>query len=175
LTFRKIFVNIGLMEKEPFFVAPGVHIVGDVEFGELVNIWYGAVIRGDIAPVKIGARTNIQDNAVIHVDFDLPAIIGEDVTIGHGAIVHGAVVEDCCLIGMGAIILSGARIGKGSIIAAGALVREHQEIPERSLVVGIPGKIIREVTDEELEKIKESALHYIELAKLHKGGKYESL
>jgi len=150
---------------EPLFIADSARIVGDVRIEKNVNIWYGAVLRGDVTFIKIGENTNIQDNAVIHVDHNLPSIIGANVTIGHSAIVHGARIGSFCLIGMGAIVLSGAEVGRGSIIGAGALVKENEKIPPFSLVVGVPGKILRKLDKSIIVDIKQSAEEYIELAK----------
>lgn len=145
------------------FIAETAVIIGDVTIEEEANIWYGAVIRGDIAPIYIGKGTNIQDNAVLHVDADIPCIIKSYVTVGHGAIVHSATVEDNSLIGMGATVLTAAYISKESIVGANALVTEHKKIEEGSLAVGIPAKIIRSLTVEEKEFVHKNALHYIEL------------
>jgi len=151
-------------ENQPLFLADTARIVGDVRLGKGVNIWYGAVLRGDITYISVGDNTNIQDNAVIHVDYDLPAIIGSNVTVGHGAIIHGAKISDNVLIGMGAIVLSGAEIGEGCIIGAGAVVKEREKIPPFSLVVGVPGKVVKTLPEEIIEKIKESADEYVKLA-----------
>jgi len=147
------------------FIAETAVIIGDVTIEEEANIWYGAVIRGDIAPIYIGKGTNIQDNAVIHVDEGIPCIIKKYVTVGHSATVHSATVEDSCLIGMGATVLTAAYIGRESIIGANALVTEHKKIPEKSLSVGIPAKVIRPLTEEEREAVHKNALHYTALAK----------
>lgn len=122
------------------FVAPGAVVVGDVEIGPEATVWFHVTIRGDVEPIRIGARSNVQDGTVLHTDPGLPCLIGDGVTIGHGAIVHGAVVENDVTIGMGAIVLSGARIGKGAVIAAGALVPEGREVPAGSVVMGVPAR-----------------------------------
>jgi carbonic anhydrase/acetyltransferase-like protein (isoleucine patch superfamily) len=156
------------------FLAETAMVIGDVEIGRNVNIWYGTVIRADINHVKIGDDTNIQENTVIHVDLndrglgDCATVIGQRVTVGHGAILHGCKIADDCLIGMGATILSGAKIGAGSVIAAGALVKEGQEIPPRSLAAGMPAVVKRQVSDQEFELIKSSARHYTDLAEDYK-------
>lgn len=156
------------------FVAETAVVIGDVEVGRNVNIWYGTVIRADINHVKIGDDTNIQENTVIHVDLndrglgDCATIIGQRVTVGHGAILHGCKIADDCLIGMGATVLSGARIGTGSVVAAGALVREGQEIPPRSLAAGMPAVVKRQISDQEFELIRSSAKHYTDLAEDYK-------
>ncbi len=153
------------------FVAETAVIVGDVEVGANASVWYGVAIRGDINHVRIGADTNVQENTVVHVDLndrglgDCSTVIGERVTVGHGAVIHGCKIGDDCLIGMGAIILSGARIGAGSVVAAGALVKEYQEVPPRSLVAGMPAQVKREVTDSEREQIRKSAQHYVDLSR----------
>ena len=144
-------------------LAESAAIIGDVHLAENVNIWYGAVLRGDSGPMRLGAGTNVQDNCVLHCEFGGGLTIGRNVTVGHSAILHGCVVEDNCLIGMGATVLDRAVIGEGSIIGAGALVPVGKVIPPRSLVMGIPGKIIRAVTDEEVAHTLSNAEHYIEL------------
>ncbi|MGM0598915.1 MAG: gamma carbonic anhydrase family protein [Candidatus Rifleibacteriota bacterium] len=156
------------------FVAPSTEVIGNVKLGENVGLWYGSVIRGDINWIEIGDNTNIQDSTVIHVDSSHDdgetgyTIIGRNVTVGHRALIHACSIEDDCLIGMGAIILSGAKIGRGSIIAAGALVKENEIIPPGSLVVGLPGKIKGKVNLETLEKVKQSAKKYVKMAHRHK-------
>ena len=143
------------------FVAKGAVVLGDVTIAKDCSIWYNATVRSTESYIAIGEGTNVQDNAVIHVDYNHPTIIGSYVTIGHGAIVHGCMIEDNTLIGMGAIILNGARIGKNCIIAAGALVPQNKEIPDNSLVMGSPGKIVRQVTEEEIQKNRKNAENYI--------------
>ncbi len=155
------------------FIAENSQVVGDVTIGKESSVWYNVTIRGDAAPITIGEGTNVQDNSVIHVDTDGPTRIGSRVTIGHGAIVHAATVADDVLIGMGAIILSGAQIGEFSIIGAGALVPEGMQVPPRSLVLGVPAKIIREVTEEEIARIHNGAQGYIERAKNYWRGIYK--
>lgn len=145
---------------EESFIHSSAQIIGNVKIEKQVNIWPGVVLRGDVSPIQIGELTNIQDNSVLHGDYDMPVILGKRVTVGHGAIVHGCTVNDGCLIGMGAIILSGAVIGEGCIIGAGALVGEGKVIPPHSLVVGIPGKVIKEVTTEKREEIWQHSEHY---------------
>ncbi|QJW44383.1 gamma carbonic anhydrase family protein [bacterium BFN5] len=150
---------------ETVYVAPGVFVIGDVSIGACANIWYNTVLRGDIQPIKIGKYTNIQDNSTVHVMYDHPAIIGDYVTVGHGAIIHGCSVGNNCLIGMGAIILGYAEIGDNCIIAAGSLIPERKKIPPNSLVMGSPGKVVRTLTEEEIQGIRESALKYHKVAK----------
>lgn len=144
------------------FVAPGARVIGDCTLHDDVSIWFNAVLRGDLEPIEIGERSNVQDGAVLHTDAGLPCRIGKDVTIGHGAIVHGAIVEDGALIGMGAIVLSGARIGRGALVAAGALVPEGREIPAGWLAMGTPAKAVRELTPEERERIARGTAHYVQ-------------
>ncbi len=146
------------------FIAPGAFVIGDVSIGAGANIWYNTVLRGDIEAIKIGKYTNIQDNSTVHVMYDYPAIIGDYVTVGHGAIIHGCTVGSNCLIGMGAIILGYAEIGENTIIAAGSLIPERKKIPPNSLVMGSPGKVVRELTAEEIQGIRDSALKYHEVA-----------
>ena len=141
------------------FLADGAKVIGDVTMKEFSSMWCNAVARGDVNRIEIGRYSNVQDNSVLHVADDFPAIIGDFVTVGHNAVVHGAVIEDHCLIGIGAILLNGAVIGRGSIIAAGALVREGQIIPPHSLVVGVPAKVVKAVPDE-MGSIHAQALKY---------------
>lgn len=154
-------MKIGLNVKK----AESAQIIGDVELGDNVNIWYNATIRGDIAPIKIGNDTNIQENAVIHVTKDIEVEIGQRVTVGHGAILHSCKVEDGALIGMGAIVLDNAVIGKGSMIGAGALVGPGKIIPPNSLVVGVPGKVVRELTKEEIAANNNNVEEYLILSR----------
>jgi carbonic anhydrase/acetyltransferase-like protein (isoleucine patch superfamily) len=146
------------------FVAPGAVVVGSVTLGARASVWFNTVVRGDTAPIEVGEGTNLQDNSVIHVDEGQPALIGARVTVGHRAIVHGCVVEDECLIGMGSIVLSGARIGRGSLVGAGALVREGQHIPPGSLAVGAPARVVGPVLESHRQAILHGASHYAELA-----------
>lgn len=147
------------------FLAWNADISGQVRLEENVSVWFSVTIRGDVAPITIGARTNIQDNSVLHVDSTNPLVIGEDVTVGHGVILHGCNVGNACVIGMGAIVLSGSVIGEGSVVAAGALVPEGKTFPPKSLIMGIPGKIVRQVTEEEIQKNITAAANYIEKAR----------
>ncbi|WAJ29608.1 gamma carbonic anhydrase family protein [Antarcticirhabdus aurantiaca] len=143
------------------FVAPSAEVIGDVVLGEDVGIWFGAVLRGDNDLITIGARTNIQDMTMVHVDPGLPVTIGENCTIGHRAIVHGCTIGNNTLIGMGATILNGARIGSNCLIGAGALITENKVIPDGSLVMGAPGKIVRELDANAVEALKRSADVYV--------------
>lgn len=147
------------------FVAPSAAVIGRVRLGRDANVWFGAVIRGDSAPITIGDGTNVQDNAVVHVDADAPVEIGANVTIGHAATVHGCTVGDYCLIGIGATILSHAVLGRYCIVGANALITERKTFPDRSLIVGVPAKVVREVTDEEIAMLEASAAHYVEKAR----------
>jgi carbonic anhydrase/acetyltransferase-like protein (isoleucine patch superfamily) len=147
------------------WIAPGARVAGRVALGERCGVWFGAVIRGDCEPIAIGAETNIQDNAVLHVDPGRPLVVGERVTVGHGAILHGCTIEDEVLIGMGAMVLNGARVGRGSLVAAGALVREDSEIPPFSLVAGVPAAVKRRLPEEAtLAAHRASAAGYVERA-----------
>lgn len=147
------------------FVADSADVIGDVNIGEGTSIWYSAVLRGDIENITIGKFSNIQDNATVHTETDILTKIGDYTVVGHNAIVHGATVGNNCLIGMGAIVLNNAVIGDNSIIGAGALVTEGKEIPANSLVIGSPGKVVRQVTEEEIQGIKKNALRYNDLMK----------
>lgn len=150
------------------FIAPGAMVIGDVTIREGANIWYNTVIRGDTAPIVIGRRTNIQDNCTLHVDPDSPLTIGNECTIGHGAVVHGATLGDQVLVGMKAVVLNHAQVGSKTIIGACALVGEHKNIPEGVLIIGIPAKYVRELTEAELEHIVTSAEGYYERSLEHK-------
>ncbi len=136
------------------FIAPGAMIIGAVTIGEEASVWFNCVLRGDLEYIEVGERTNIQDGTVVHLDPGFPCVIGADVTIGHGAIVHGCTVGDGAMISMGATILTGAKIGDRAIIAAGAVVREGQEIPPDALAMGIPAQVRREVTEADLERVR---------------------
>ncbi len=150
------------------FIAPGAMVVGDVTVHEGASIWYNTVVRGDTAPIVIGRRSNIQDNCTLHTDADAPLVIGEECTVGHNAIVHGATVADHVLIGMQAVILSHAQIGEGTIVGACALVSERKQIPAGVLAIGIPVKVVRELSESEREQIRESAAGYCERATAHR-------
>tara|TARA_X000000368_G_scaffold416432_1_gene410334 strand:+ start:881 stop:1414 length:534 start_codon:yes stop_codon:yes gene_type:complete len=161
------------LKKEPslddsVYIAKGAIVIGSVELGSLVNVWHNATIRGDINFIKIGEGSNIQDNALVHLADDYGVTIGSYVTVGHSAIVHACSIEDECLIGMHATILDGAVIGKQSIVGAGALITKNMKIPEGSLVLGSPAKIIRTLNSEERNGIKNWAEKYIKIAEIHK-------
>ena len=146
------------------FLADGVKIIGDVEMGNGSSVWFNAVIRADSNKVKIGENSNVQDNVVIHTSKDFGVSIGDNVTIGHGAIIHGCTIKNNVMIGMGAIILDGAVIEEDSIIGAGALVTQGKVVPKGSLAFGNPVKIVRQLTDKEVESIKENAISYVNKA-----------
>ena len=150
---------------EGAYLFPGCVVTGDVSLGKEASVWYNAVVRGDMASITIGQRSNIQDNAVVHVDNNFPTVIGNGVTVGHGAIVHGCTIEDDCIIGMGAVILNGAKIGKNCIIGAGTLVPEGKEIPEGSVAFGNPVRVYRPVTQDDVTHIQENAAEYVAYAK----------
>jgi carbonic anhydrase/acetyltransferase-like protein (isoleucine patch superfamily) len=151
------------------FIHAAAVVIGRVRLGAQASVWPSAVIRGDIERVQVGARTNVQDGAVLHADPGMPCIVGDDVTIGHRATVHGCTVEDACLIGIGATVLNGAVIGAGSIVGAHALVPEGAVIPPGSLVVGVPAKVHRELTAEEREGLPAQAARYVANAARHAG------
>ena len=154
------------------FVAPGAVVLGDVTIGADSSIWFTAVLRGDVAPIAIGSQTNIQDGTIVHVDEGFPCRIGKRVGIGHRAIVHGCTIEDDCLIGMGSILLNGVHVGSGSVIAAGAVVPEGMRVPPGSLVMGVPGRIVRQVDTELAARIQSTWEHYVERAKEYRAGRY---
>lgn len=147
------------------FVAESADVIGNVTAGENSSIWYNCTIRGDIESIRIGKNTNIQDNTVVHVGYDVGTVIGDNVTVGHRAIIHGCTIGDDCLIGMGAIILNDAVIGKESIVGAGALVTAGKKFPPRSLILGSPAKVIRSVTDEEVEGTRKNTESYVNISK----------
>ncbi len=149
------------------FIAPTAVIIGDVTIGDNASIWYGAVLRGDMEPIRIGARSNIQDNCVLHTDWEKPLSIGDDVTVGHKAVVHGATVEDRCLIGIGAVVLNGAHVKAGTVVAAGSVVLEGQTVGPYHLVTGIPAETKRDLGEGIMEILKEPADIYVRLAEEH--------
>ncbi len=150
------------------FVAPTATILGQVRIGARSSIWYGAVLRGDIDTITIGDETSIQDNAVIHVDAGVPTKIGSRVTVGHGAIIHGATIEDDALIGIGATVLNGAHVGKGAVVGAGALVPEGMEIPEGMLALGVPAKVVKPVSPGLAKRTRENAEHYVTYGQVYR-------
>lgn len=148
---------------ETAFIVEGATIIGDVVIGEESSVWFNAVVRGDVNYIRIGSRTNIQDSSVLHVSKDTHSLtIGNEVTVGHSVTLHGCIIKDRCLIGMGAIILDGAVVGEDSMVAAGCLVKEGMVVPPKTLVVGVPARIARPLSDEEVEKIKQSAQNYVD-------------
>jgi carbonic anhydrase/acetyltransferase-like protein (isoleucine patch superfamily) len=149
------------------YAATNAVLTGDLVLGADVGIWFGCVLRGDDAPLTIGARTNVQDLTMIHADTGVPNVIGSEVTIGHRCVLHGARVEDRCLVGMGAILLGGSVIGAESLVAAGAVVREGFVVPPRSLVAGVPAKIVRTLDDDAVARIRESAEGYVRKIRLY--------
>jgi carbonic anhydrase/acetyltransferase-like protein (isoleucine patch superfamily) len=154
------------------FIASTAVVLGDVTIGEDASVWYHAVIRGDVAPVSIGAETNIQDGAVVHVDTGVPCTVGRRVGVGHRVILHGCTIEDECLIGMGSVVLNEVRVGRGSVIAAGAVIPEGVSIPPGSLVMGVPGRVVRPVDAALHERIRSTWGHYVEMARAHRAGRY---
>jgi carbonic anhydrase/acetyltransferase-like protein (isoleucine patch superfamily) len=150
------------------YVDPGAHVIGDVEIGERSSIWPAVVLRGDIEPIRVGAETNIQDGTVVHTDQGFPAIIGDRVSVGHAAVLHGCTIEEDSLIGMGARVLNGARIGRGAVVAAGALVPEGMEVPPETLVMGTPAKPRRAVSAEEKARFQKGVVGYMERGKQYK-------
>jgi len=150
------------------FLAPTATVIGNATIEERASLFYGAVVRADMDRVVLGAGSNLQDNVVVHTDYGFPAFIGTGVSVGHGAVVHGCTVEDDCLIGMRATLLNGARIGTGSLVAAGTVVLEGTVIPPRSLVAGVPGKVRRQLSDAEHDRVVANAQIYLELAAHHR-------
>jgi carbonic anhydrase/acetyltransferase-like protein (isoleucine patch superfamily) len=150
------------------FVADGAYVIGDVTIGPGSSVWYNAVLRGDIAPIRIGSGSNVQDGSVVHVDEGVPCVIGDGVVVGHGAVVHSATVEDGVMVAMHATLLSGSVVGRESIVGANALVAEGKVFPPRSLIVGVPGKVLREVSDEQVNAVQENARRYAGYAAAHK-------
>ena len=154
------------------FIAPGAVVMGNVTLGVRASVWYLSVIRGDMAPISIGADSNIQDGTIVHVDEGVPCTVGERVGVGHRVILHGCTVEDESLIGMGSVLLNGVRIGTGSVVAAGAVIPEGMQVPPRSLVMGVPGRIVRTVDAALTERIAGTWKHYVEQARAHREGKF---
>jgi carbonic anhydrase/acetyltransferase-like protein (isoleucine patch superfamily) len=152
------------------WVAPDAVLIGDVEIGVNVGIWFGVVIRGDNEPITIGADSNVQEHTVMHVDAGFPLTIGEGCTIGHRAMLHGCTIGDNSLIGMGAIVLNGAKIGKNSLVGAGALVTEGKAFPDNSLIVGSPARVVRVLDEEAVSGLRASAAHYVENGRRFKVG-----
>jgi len=150
---------------EDAYVAPTASLIGQVRVGAQSSIWFGAVLRGDRSEIVVGAGSNVQDGSVLHSDPGFPCRLGDGVSVGHRAIVHGCTVDDDVLIGMGAVVLNGAHVGSGSLVAAGAVVLEGTDVPPGSLVAGVPGRVRRELTDGEREKVRQNAGSYLDLAR----------
>ena len=153
---------------ESAYVDSSAQVIGDVELGDEVSIWCNTTIRGDVNSIRIGDRSNVQDNCCLHVDRDKPLVIGEGVVVGHSVTLHGCVIGDECLIGMGATVLSGSKIGAGSIVAARALVLEGVEFPPGSLLMGAPARVRRPVSDDERERIRSNCASYVELSRTYR-------
>ncbi len=147
--------------ESPVFLAPGSYVVGQAELKAQASVWFNAVIRADTERICLGASSNLQDNCTLHADFGYPCLIGDDVTIGHGSVIHGAAISDRVLVGMGSIIMNGCHVASDVVVAAGTLITEGTEIPPRSLVMGRPGRVVRSLTDQEVERIRWSSAHYV--------------
>ena len=165
---------IALKGKKPkigkdVYIAQSAQVIGEVIIGDYSSIWPNVVLRADIEPIRIGKCSSIQDGVLVHVNWDLPAVVGNYVTVGHGAIIHGCKIANNCLIGMGAIILDGAKIEKNCLIGAGSLIPERKRISEGSLVLGVPGRVVRKLNQKEVKKLKDAALEYLDFAKRFKG------
>ena len=171
LPFKGIMPRVG----KNVFIAENAFVIGDVELGDFASVWYGAVLRGDFAPIVIGTRTSIQENCVVHTDHGFPSTVGSHVTTGHTAVIHGASVGHHCIVGMGALLLNGATVGPESIVGAGAVLAEGKEFAPRSLILGVPGKVLREVSEQEIKRIYSNAETYLGYARdyLLAHGEYE--
>jgi carbonic anhydrase/acetyltransferase-like protein (isoleucine patch superfamily) len=155
-----------------YYIAPGAVLTGDVVLSAGVNVWFGCVLRADLARISLGPRVNLQDGCIVHTDHDEPQILEEGVVVGHRAILHGRFIGRDTLVGMGAILLSGCEIGAECLIAAGSLVTERRRIPPRSVVMGVPGKVVREVSDEDLRRTLSTSAHYLEMAQRYAAGAF---
>lgn len=162
----------GIVIDETAYLAPGTHIAGQVRIAARASIWFGAVVRGDMDRVDIGVESNIQDNCILHTDWGLPTRLGDRVTLGHGAIVHGSIVEDESLIAMKAVVLSGCVIGRHCLVGAGAVVPEGTKVPEGSLVLGLPAKVVRPLKPAEIERVIKNAATYVELAAQYRSARH---
>jgi carbonic anhydrase/acetyltransferase-like protein (isoleucine patch superfamily) len=160
---------------EEYYVADSARVIGDVTLHHQASIWFGTVLRGDIEPIVVGERSNIQDNSVAHTSHGLPVVIGRDVTVGHHVTLHGCTIGNNCLIGMGAILLDGSKIGDNCLIGAGALVKQGQEIPAGSMAVGSPARVVRQLSPEEIGNIHKSAKHYVGYYREYLNGTLRSL
>jgi carbonic anhydrase/acetyltransferase-like protein (isoleucine patch superfamily) len=154
------------------FIAPSADVLGDVRLGPESSVWYQSVLRADMEPITVGARSNIQDLSMVHVDEGVPCTIGAEVGVGHRVILHGCTIEDGCLIGMGSVLLNHVHVGGGSVIGAGAVVTEGMRIPPGSLVLGVPAKVVRPVDDDLRARIRATVDHYVRLARLHREGRF---
>ncbi|HLC19070.1 MAG TPA: gamma carbonic anhydrase family protein [Thermodesulfobacteriota bacterium] len=155
---------------ETVFIEESARVIGDVHIGEFSSVWFNSVVRGDVHYIRIGRRTNVQDNCTLHVTKAVyPLVLGDEITVGHGVVLHGCTIRDRCLIGMGAIILDNAEVGEDSIIGAGSVVAEGTKVPPGSLVLGVPGRVVRELRPEEKERIRRSAENYIGYARDYTG------
>jgi carbonic anhydrase/acetyltransferase-like protein (isoleucine patch superfamily) len=154
------------------FIAPGAIVLGDVHIGAAASVWYNSVVRGDIEHISIGPETNIQDLTMLHADPGVPCLVGSRVTVGHRVILHGCIIEDECLIGMGAVLLNKVRLGRGSVVGAGAVLLEGTEIEPGSLVVGVPGRVVRKVDEANQRRIEHAWQHYIAQAQRHRAGTF---
>lgn len=152
------------------WVADSATVVGRVQLGADSSVWYGAVLRGDNDPIVIGRGSNVQDGSVLHTDIGQPLTVGEDVTIGHQVTLHGCTIGDGSLIGLQAVVLNGARIGRGCLVAAGAVVTEGKSFPDGVLIMGAPAKVVRELSAEQIERVRRGAQHYVEQARRHRAG-----
>jgi carbonic anhydrase/acetyltransferase-like protein (isoleucine patch superfamily) len=155
-----------------FYLAPGVVVTGDVELGAGVNVWFGSVIRGDLARITLGPRVNLQDGVIVHTDGGIPQDIEEGVVVGHRAVLHGRSIGRDTLVGMGALLLTGCEVGAECLIAAGALITEKRRIPPRSVVMGVPGKVVRELSDEDLRRTHAISANYLDLAQRYARGAF---
>lgn len=154
------------------FIARGAIVLGDVHLGVDASLWYNAVVRGDTERIVIGDQTNIQDLAMVHADPGFPCLVGRRVTVGHRVILHGCVIEDECMIGMGAILLNGVRVGSGSVVGAGAVLVEGMAVPSGSLVLGVPGRVVRQADDAMRERIEHAWQHYVAESHRHRAGEF---
>ncbi|HXU13204.1 MAG TPA: gamma carbonic anhydrase family protein [Candidatus Binatia bacterium] len=152
------------------FIAPGAALVGEVTVGRDASVWFQATLRGDMEPITLGAESNVQDGCVVHVDHGRPTIIGDRVTLGHGAIVHASVIEDDVLVAMKAVILSGCHVGRNCLVGAGAVVPEGTVVPDGSLVLGVPGRVVRALRPDEIERVHTNARAYVDLSRAYKSG-----
>ena len=152
------------------WVADSAQVMGNVELAEGASIWFGAIVRGDTEEIRVGRNSNVQDGSVLHTDHEKPLTIGDDVTVGHKVMLHGCTIGDGSLIGIGAVVLNGAKIGKGCLVGAGSLVTEGKEFPDGSMIVGSPARVVKQLTPEQLGKLRLSAQHYVENGRRFKAG-----